>query len=63
MSILGIITSTDQVSELSTATLKQFAEEITCNMETGFIKYSERRKYYLLREEIKNEIEQRANDN
>lgn len=62
MSILGIITSTEQISELSTATLKQFAEEITWNIETGFIRYPERRKYYTLREEIQNEIERRAYD-
>ena len=62
MSILGIITSTEQISELSTATLKQFVEEITWNMETGFIQYSEGRKYHMLRQEIQNEIERRAYD-
>jgi hypothetical protein len=62
MSILGIITSTEQISELSIATLKQFAEEITCNIETGFIRYSDGRNYYALREEIQNEIERRAYD-
>ena len=60
MSFLGIITSSEQIQELSSSTLQQLAEEITCNIETGFIRYSDGRKYYAFREEIEDELNRRA---
>tara|TARA_R100000951_G_C2649584_1_gene183898 strand:+ start:1068 stop:1250 length:183 start_codon:yes stop_codon:yes gene_type:complete len=58
--LLGdVITSREQITELSSSTLKQLADEITWGMHTGFIRYADGKKYFTFRQDILEELESR----